>query len=219
MLSTLALVAGAAASLDVVAHRPAASTWKRTQCGSPSGSADIPSKYAMEVSSEGTPLVKYPRPQMVRGSGTAESLRDVGDASVWTNLNGLWEWEATTSDTLATPPFGRKLKGSILVPFPVESCLSGVAPNSSAAIVKNMWYRLTFDAKTAPATLLHFGAVDWQSTVFLNGEQIGNNTGGYNGFDCEPEPCSLHIPPHPASSPPLSPPLPSSPPPPPPRDA
>ena len=45
----------------------------------------------------------------------------------------------------------------------MESCLSGVAPNSSKAIVKNMWYRLTFDAKAAAgqATLLHFGAVDW----------------------------------------------------------
>ena len=70
------------------------------------------------------------------------------------------------------------------MPFPVESCLSGVAPNSSKAIVKNMWYRLTFDAKGSAghSTLLHFGAVDWQSTIFLNGQQIGNNTGGYNGF-------------------------------------
>jgi beta-galactosidase/beta-glucuronidase len=49
----------------------------------------------------------------------------------------------------------------------------------------NMWYRLTFDAKGSAghSTLLHFGAVDWQSTIFLNGQQIGNNTGGYNGFD------------------------------------
>ena len=102
---------------------------------------------------------------------------------------GLWEWEATTADTTGgwtgAPPFGKTLAGSILVPFPVESCLSGVAPNSSKAIVKSMWYRLTFDAKRAAAhaTLLHFGAVDWQATVFLNGKQIGNNTGGYNGFD------------------------------------
>lgn len=61
--------------------------------------------------------------------------------------------------------------GSILVPFPVESCLSGVAPASSATLVAQMWYRLVFDAAVADGakTLLHFGAVDWQATVYLNG--------------------------------------------------
>ena len=153
------------------------------------GLADIPSKYALNVSASSTPLVAYPRPQMVRGAGSTSALREVGDPAVWTNLNGLWEWEATTGDTAGrwtgAPPFGKTLSGSILVPFPVESCLSGVAPNSSRAIVKSMWYRLKFDAQGAGghATLLHFGAVDWKSTVFLNGKEIGNNTGGYNGFD------------------------------------
>ena len=156
--------------------------------------ADIPSKYALDVSAASTPLVAYPQPQMVRGAGpTIATLREVGDPSTWTNLNGLWEWEATANTGLPTgtwvgaPPFGKPLSGSILVPFPVESCLSGVAPNSSAAMVKSssMWYRLTFNAKVTAghATLLHFGAVDWRSTGFLNGQQIGNNTGGYNGFD------------------------------------
>jgi hypothetical protein len=151
--------------------------------------ADIPSKYALNVSASSTPLVAYPRPQMVRGAGSASALREVGDPAVWTNLNGLWEFQATTGDTAGrwtgAPPFGKTLSGSILVPFPVESCLSGVAPNSSRAIVKSMWYRLKFDAQGAAghATLLHFGAVDWKSTVFLNGKEIGNNTGGYNGFD------------------------------------
>ena len=51
----------------------------------------------------------------------------------------------------------------------------------------NMWYRLTFDAKKSAghATLLHFGAIDWQSTIFLNSKQVGNNTGGYNGIDID----------------------------------
>ena len=97
---------------------------------------DIPSKWAAEVSADATPLIAYPRPQMARGSGTAAELRERGDPAAWTNLNGLWEWEATDS---TAPPFGRTLSGSILVPFPVESCLSGVAPNSSAAIVQQMW--------------------------------------------------------------------------------
>ena len=87
--------------------------------------ADIPSRWAAQVTADTTPLVAYPRPQMVRGSGDVSVLRDEGDASVWSNLNGLWEWEATTT---TTPPVGKTLSGSILVPFPVESCLSGVAP-------------------------------------------------------------------------------------------
>ena len=63
---------------------------------------------------------------MVRGADNSlspDQLRDTGDSSTWTNLNGLWEWEPT--DT-STPTFGKTLNSSILVPFPVESCLSGV---------------------------------------------------------------------------------------------
>ena len=50
--------------------------------------ADIPSKYALNVSATSTPLVAYPRPQMVRGAGATATLREVGDPAVWTNLNG-----------------------------------------------------------------------------------------------------------------------------------
>ena len=143
--------------------------------------ADIPSKWAAEVTADTTPLTAYPRPQMVRGG----SDRDKGDPSVWTNLNGLWEWASTTT---TSPPFGKTLGGSILVPFPVESCLSGVAPPDSASIVKQMWYRLVFDASSTAdggKTLLHFGAVDWQASVYLNGALLGNHTGGYDGFSFE----------------------------------
>ena len=52
--------------------------------------ADIPSKWAAQVSADKTPLIKYPRPQMVRGSGMTPTLREDGDPSVWSNLNGLW---------------------------------------------------------------------------------------------------------------------------------
>jgi len=154
--------------------------------GGKSQQTDIPTKWGANITADTTPLVAYPRPQMVRGTGTRklltpDQLRDVGDATTWTNLNGLWEWEPTTPGS--PPPFGQTLSGSILVPFPVESCLSGVAPGSSADIVMSMWYRLTFDATQAPHTLLHFGAIDWQSTVYLNGKKLGNHTGGYDGFN------------------------------------
>jgi len=122
---------------------------------------------------------------MVRGGTSSklspDQLRDVGDDTTWKNLNGLWEWEPATAGGGA-PPFGKTLSGSILVPFPVESCLSGVAPSSSSEIVMSMWYRLVFDATQAPHTLLHFGAIDWQSKVYLNGKLLGNHTGGYDGF-------------------------------------
>jgi len=187
LLMIVATVAMANA-LKVTASRPAAASWKRTLCGSPSGGSkvDIPSKWASQVSADSTPLVAYPRPQMVRGaqSGLSSSqFRDIGDDASWTNLNGLWEWERTDSGSAV--PFGRTLNSSILVPFPVESCLSGVSPQSSAEIAMHMWYRLTFDAKldADSSTLLHFGAIDWQASVYLNGKFLGNHTGGYDGFD------------------------------------
>ena len=104
--------------------------------------ADIPSVWAKEVSADpaNIPLQLYPRPQMVRARNASaldtSALRDFGSTATWANLNGLWEWEPSAPGGGASPPFGRTLSGSILVPFPVEACLSGVAPNSSDAIVK-----------------------------------------------------------------------------------
>jgi len=173
-------------------HRPDASMWKRTRCGSPAGGSeqvDLITKWGKNVSSGKTPLSYYPRPQMIRLENTAAEeidaavLRDRGDAANWINLNGLWEWEPAVPSSL--PPFGKTLNGSILVPFPVESCLSGVAPASSDDFVSNMWYRLVFDSPAisdGSRYLLNFGAVNWQSTVYLNGQNLGNNTGGYNSF-------------------------------------
>ena len=60
-----------------------------------------------------------------------------------------------------------------------------VAPNSTATHIQSMWYRLTFDITSdanfvaASNTLLHFGAIDWQSSVYMNGMLLGNHTGGY----------------------------------------
>ena len=106
------------------------STWSRTQCGSPSGNADIPTRWANDVSPYKTPLTSYPRPMMVRklpSTNTAEKsigrknmernilkrLRDVGTEDQWYNLNGLWEWEATTGG-IDNPPFGKTLNS---IPF------------------------------------------------------------------------------------------------------
>lgn len=81
-------------------------------------------------------------------------------------------------------PFGVTLNQTILVPFPLESCLSGAFrwPLYS----RFLWYRTLFDAPASDAAggavLLHFGAVDWNSTVYLNGALLGRHIGGYDAF-------------------------------------
>ena len=112
-----------ALAIDVTILRPAAAGWKRTQCGGATGTTDLPTKWASQVSPSEPPLPEYPRPTLVR-SPHGIFDRDKGDDTTWRTLNGLWEWQPAASAT-APPPFGQTLAGSILVPFPIESCLSG----------------------------------------------------------------------------------------------
>lgn len=111
-------------------------------------------------------LPEYPRPLMQRER--------------WQNLNGLWQFqEARASDPV---PFGRKLDRQILVPFAWESALSGIREQFDSY---RAWYRRTF---TIPQdwqeekVLLHFGAVDWEATVYVNGRCAGIHQGGFDAF-------------------------------------
>src|SRR5690349_18616601 len=110
------------------------------------------------------PLPEYPRPQMVRAK--------------WTNLNGLWDYAIAPKDARQPTRFD----GKLLVPFPVESALSGVKKPVSPE--QRLWYRRTFTAAAAKNTrvLLHFGAVDWRAEVFVNGTSLGAHEGGYDPF-------------------------------------
>jgi hypothetical protein len=109
---------------------------------------------------------EYPRPQMVRPE--------------WLNLNGLWDY-AITPITRTAPP--ENFVGQILVPFPIESALSGVMKRLDENSV--LWYRRSFTVPKEWAgrqVKLHFGAVDYHAMIFVNGKSLGYHTGGYDGF-------------------------------------
>ncbi len=107
---------------------------------------------------------EYPRPQLVRKD--------------WLNLNGVWQ--LAFAEKGEAPPIGRDLAERILVPFPVESALSGVMKHHN-----RLWYRRSFRVPkewSGKRVLLHFGAVDWEATVWLNGKKLGDHRGGYDAF-------------------------------------
>ena len=121
-------------------------------------------RWAKDVNPD-KPLPEYPRPQLVRKE--------------WTNLNGLWDYAITPKIDNAPPAY----QGKILVPYPIESALSGVMKTVGAD--NKLWYHRSFDAPketTGKRVLLHFGAIDWQSTVWVNGKEVGIHQGGYDAF-------------------------------------
>jgi hypothetical protein len=125
--------------------------------------APVMSRWAEQVDPANT-LPEYPRPQMVRDA--------------WVNLNGIWQMQSGTEGDPV--PTGQTLSGDILVPFPVESAISGVMQHYD-----RLWYRRTFEVPaqwTQQRILLHFGAVDWESEVYVNGTSVGLHKGGYDGF-------------------------------------
>ncbi|MFC8668620.1 PA14 domain-containing protein [Streptomyces sp. NPDC057199] len=113
---------------------------------------------------------EYPRPQLTRGD--------------WKNLNGTWQFAAAKAGE--QPPVGRKFAEKILVPYPVESQLSGIERHED-----RMWYRRTFTVPSdwkigsAKRLQLNFGAVDWRSEVYVNGTKVAEHKGGYDKFSAD----------------------------------
>jgi hypothetical protein len=130
---------------------------------------ELRTKWADDVSSHNA-HPEYPRPQLTRGA--------------WQNLNGSWQFAAAKAGE--QPPVGKKLAEKILVPYPVESQLSGLERHED-----RMWYRRTF---TVPAgwkvgsgkrLQLNFGAVDWKAEVYVNGKKVTEHQGGYDKFSAD----------------------------------
>ncbi len=120
--------------------------------------------------SPGNALPEYPRPQLTRAR--------------WQHLNGVWQFAGAAAAEV--PPVGEDLAERILVPYPTESALSGIQRHED-----HMWYRRTFEVPTSwqvgsgQRLRLHFGAVDHAATVWVNGTEVAEHTGGYTAFSVD----------------------------------
>ncbi|EOZ91493.1 Beta-galactosidase [Indibacter alkaliphilus LW1] len=124
----------------------------------------ISSPWSADVNKD-APHPEYPRPQMEREG--------------WVNLNGLWDYAILAKGS----DMPQNFQGKITVPFPVESQLSGVGKNVGKD--NELWYFRKIDINNNQRkgkVLLHFGAVDWEAEVFVNGQSVGSHRGGYDPF-------------------------------------
>jgi len=135
--------------------------------------APLATPWTTEVSPRNA-LPDYPRPQLARPSL---------DHPQWISLNGLWQY--APDDGQGKPPFGQALKEQVLVPYPIESVLSGVQKHADY-----MYYRRLVDIPAAftahgQHVRLNFGAVSHEATVYVNGKQVARHTGGYTSFGAD----------------------------------
>jgi len=137
-------------------------TWKIVQ-------GKITTTWADKVN-PAAPHPEYPRPQLIREN--------------WTNLNGQWNYSILPKSSSDTKP--ASFAGKILVPFAVESALSGVGKTVGKDSV--LWYQrsIVLSSKIKNQNvILHFGAVDWECDVFVNGKKAGSHRGGYDAFSID----------------------------------
>ena len=126
--------------------------------------SELKSRWYKSINRE-CPLAEYPRPQLERKD--------------WLCLNGEYDY-AVTGENAEKP---ESFDGKILVPFSIESSASGVCRPLKPE--ERLWYRRFFtlgEEFKGKRTMLHFGAVDWQCTVWINSVKVGEHTGGYNPF-------------------------------------
>jgi hypothetical protein len=162
----------AAVTLLAVSTAGAAGTGAATAAPGPTWHKGVPPLATPWTDAVGpdNALPEYPRPQLVR--------------SRWQNLNGVWEFGK--ADVGQAPPVGQELGERVLVPYPIESALSGIQRHED-----RMFYRRTFSVPAdwkvgaGERLVLHFGAVDYDAKVWVNGTQVATHRGGYDGFDVD----------------------------------
>src|ERR1017187_2185589 len=140
------VIAGVILTVPFCVSQTSAATWQPA-------AGPLKTRWAKDVSPENA-HPEYPRPQMVRQD--------------WLNLNGLWDFAITSKDAKRAT-----FQTQILVPFPVESAFSGVMRPVTEK--QPIWYRRSFEVPKkwqGPRLLLHFSAVDFEPTVWVNGQQI-----------------------------------------------
>lgn len=113
------------------------------------------------------PWPEYPRPQLRRDE--------------WRSLNGIWTYQSANGDEdVQSPPDGQ-LEQEIMIPSCIQSGLSGIQDLD----VTHMWFQTTFEVPAdwdGQPVLLNFEAVDYNATVFVNGEEVGSHQGGFWRF-------------------------------------
>lgn len=117
------------------------------------------------------PWPQYPRPKLVR--------------SQWKSLNGIWTYSSASGrGAVSDPPFNTTLSQEVLVPFCLESGLSGIQGSNTIY----SWYKTAFTVPSSwksERVLLNFGAVDYEATVFVNGHNATSHRGGYSAFSVD----------------------------------
>ncbi|MBP2327695.1 hypothetical protein JOF56_008080 [Kibdelosporangium banguiense] len=164
--TTRRLITLLAAALTVTAltHAPASAEprWKP-------GKPPLSTPWTSQVGPNNA-LPEYPRPQLTRER--------------WRNLNGVWEFAGAAPGE--APPVGDTLAERVLVPYPIESALSGIQRRED-----RMWYRRSFSVPDDwrvgrdSRLRLNFGAVDYDATIWVNGKQVGTHRGGYDSFSLD----------------------------------
>lgn len=165
----MAMALGSFAPMAMAATAPTqdqATTWSGKV-------APLATPWTAEVSPDNA-LPEYPRPQLARPSL---------EHPQWMSLNGLWQYAPT--DGHGAPPFGKALKAQVLVPYPIESVLSGVQKHADF-----MFYRRLVDIPAAfiahgQHVRLNFGAVAQDATVYVNGKQVARHSDGYTSFGAD----------------------------------
>jgi Concanavalin A-like lectin/glucanases superfamily/Glycosyl hydrolases family 2, sugar binding domain/Glycosyl hydrolases family 2 len=157
------------ATLCLTAGLPATALAQATEPGWQPRTPPISTPWTDQVGPDNA-LPEYPRPQLVRPR--------------WQSLNGVWEFAGAAE--AEAPPFGEELAERVLVPYPIESALSGIQRHED-----RMWYRRTFsvpaswNVDSGHRLRLNFGAVDYDAVVWVNGSQVATHRGGYDGFSVD----------------------------------